>query len=66
MASDNLVGGLLLDGGPLLDLVQNVDGGAGEDVRMVGAQHVAVHPSKIDGRDGEGAVHIEDHPAQAP
>lgn len=67
-ARDDLVRVALLVGRPVLDAVEDVDGASpGRARRSVGrvpAEHLAVHGREVDDGHREGAVHVEDHPAQ--
>lgn len=67
-ARDDLVRVALLVGRPVLDAVEDVDGASPRAARRgvggVPAEHLAVHGREIDDWHREGAVHVEDHPAQ--
>ena len=69
-ARDNLVRVALLVGVPVLDAVEDIDGASpGRERRGVGrlpAEHLAVHGLEVDDGYRQGAVHVEDHPAQRP
>ena len=55
---------------PALDAVEDVDGASPRRARggvgRVPAEHLAVHGLEVDDGHREGAVHVEDHPAQRP
>jgi len=65
---DGVVGLLLFMRRPSLDVAQNVDAGRVfrlEPVVLGVAEHRPVHGLKIDDRDGEGAVHVENDASEA-
>ena len=65
---DGFVRLLLLLGAPILDLVQDID--PGRILRpnfeiLVLTENSSVHCREIDGRDGEGAVHVQNDSPEA-
>lgn len=66
--SNGVVGLALFVRRPPFDVAQNVDAGRVfrfEPQVLLVAQHRPVHRRKIDHRDGEGAVHVENDTPQA-